>query len=115
MSSSADVIGRHVLVGITCVDGDDEVVAQFQTHGVVEDVRAETIVLRRDDGSSFGLPPVLDLLEPAKPAIYRLRSGEEVDSPDFTATLKVTVRDPAETEELEEHGYLPPVEYEPHG
>jgi hypothetical protein len=104
---SEDLLGRTVLVGITCVDAEGDVVAKIQAHGKVQELRDDVILLARDDGT-FGLPPARDLLEPAEPGIYTLRAtGESVEDPDFLLTLTVTVDDQGSVEEIEQHGFQP--------
>ena len=39
--ASEDILGAHVLVGVTCIDEDENLVAQFQTHGVLTDARED--------------------------------------------------------------------------
>jgi len=91
---SDDLLGKHVLVGVTCLDPEGQPLTQFQTHGVVGEIREDAIVMTRSDGSTFGLPPAPELLDEAEPGIYTLReTGESVEDPDFLASLTVTVHD----------------------
>ena len=86
------VLGKHVLVGITYVTKSDELIEQRQFHGVIETVSSESgIAIRLPDGSVFRLPPDLRGIQPAPPGAYRLRStGEEVIDPDYLWTWTVT-------------------------
>jgi hypothetical protein len=86
-----DLIGKRVLVGITFVSADDEVLDQQQFAGTVASADPEDgVELRLDDGSSRRLPPDLDAFEAAAPGDYRLRStGEVVTDPDFVSTWTV--------------------------
>ena len=109
MSLGGELLGKRVLVGVTCVDSDGGFVAQFQTHGVLAEIREEVMLLARDDGSTFGLPPAPDFLEVAEPGIYTLReTGESVEDPDFVASLTVTVNDPVSLGELRASGFSAP-------
>ena len=89
------VIGKHLLVGVTYVDADGELLRQEQFHGeIVRASRAEGLILRlAGTGEERWVPPDLSRLEPAAPGRYRLRgTGEQVDNPDFVSTW--TVRPP---------------------
>jgi hypothetical protein len=82
-------IGKHLLVGITYLDHEDNFIEQKQFHGdIVRINEAEGIVLRlHDSDEEYKLPPALDALEPAPKGEYRLRSsGEVVVDPDLTTT-----------------------------
>jgi len=83
-----DLIGKRVLVGLTFVSADDEVLEQEQFVGTVVSADAEDgVELQLDDGSRRTLPPDLDAFEEAAPGDYRLRStGEVVTDPDFLST-----------------------------
>jgi hypothetical protein len=88
----AEVVGKHVLVGLTFVKYNGDVIEQKQLHGIVERItRDEGIVIRQADGSIYRLPPDLSGIEEAPPGVYRLRStGEEVENPDFFYTWTIT-------------------------
>jgi hypothetical protein len=104
-----DLVGKRVLVGLTCINSEGDVVAQFQTHGVVTKVGDDAISLTRDDGSSFGLPPAPELLDAADPGVYTLKeTGESIEDPDFLASLTVTVTDLASNSEIKAHGFSAP-------
>jgi hypothetical protein len=78
--SRDDVLGKRVLVGITCIDPEEQLLTQFETHGIVSEITEDAIVLARNDGSTFGLPPGLEVLDPAEPAIYTLKeTGESIE------------------------------------
>jgi hypothetical protein len=88
-SPPEELLGKRVLVGVTCVDEDGETIDRFQTHGLVSEVGEHWIVLTRSDGGEFGVPREL---EPAEPGEYRLReTGEVVVDPDFLARWTVTI------------------------
>jgi hypothetical protein len=91
----SDLVGKTVLVGITCVGGDGTEVDRFQAFGTIETVGERWISLRREGlAEPFGLPPVPELLVPAGEGAYTLRStGEQIVHLDYTAELRVTVTD----------------------
>ena len=89
-------IGKYLLVGITTVTHEGELLSQEQVHGVI--VSATPVGIDVDlqgsqEGVRWRMPPFLEDLAPAGPGIYRLKaSGESVENPDFLFTL--TVRKP---------------------
>lgn len=88
---AAQLIGAHVLVGITHYDlaGNVERVEQF--HGrVVKAAPGEGVTIVDGGGQERWLPPHRDSYEPADPGEYRLRStGEVVRDPDYLSTWDV--------------------------
>jgi hypothetical protein len=94
------IIGKHLLVGVTHRNRDDEVTGVEQFHGeIVRATRKEGIILRLSGSSEERwVPPDLSRLEPASPGTYRLKgSGEVVVDPDFLSTW--TVYPPAESQQ----------------
>lgn len=91
------VLGKRLLVGVTCRTRSDDVTRLEQFHGEI--LRAsleEDLILRvSGTGEERWLPPDLSRLEPAAPGRYTLKgSGEVVVDPDFLSTW--TVYPPAE-------------------
>jgi hypothetical protein len=86
------LIGKHVLIGITVVEHDETFVEQRQMHGDVVRADREAIIVRlRGSGEEYNLPPDPSAFHPAPPGEYRLRStGEVVLDPDFTTTWTLT-------------------------
>lgn len=91
-------IGKRILVGITEVSKDDEVVTQRQFVGVLESADPRRgLFLRLGTGELRNMPPDVRSLEEAPPGEYRLRStGEVVNDPDYT--MKWVYRAPAEAD-----------------
>lgn len=89
-----DLVGCTLLVGLTYVDHDDQLLRRQQVFGTVLSVdRRVGIVLRQSSGEEFVIAPVLDAVAAAGPGIYQLADADEiVEDPDFTALL--TVRAP---------------------
>ena len=89
LEKAARMVGKHVLVAKTIVQGDD-VVDQEQFHGVIEEASAKDgFALRRaDNGELEWLPPDLRAFERAQPGQYRLNTtGEVVVDLDLLSTL----------------------------
>jgi hypothetical protein len=86
-SRAAEFIGKTVLVGMTYVDADDNVLEQRQWHGRIESV-GELLEIRVH--GSDEIRTLLPKLSAAEPGEYHLRStGEVVVDPDFIATWEV--------------------------
>jgi hypothetical protein len=86
------LIGKHLLVGLTHRNHEDEVTRYEQIHGIVVRAnRREGIVLRLHGSTEERtLPPDLSRLEEAGPGTYRLKTtGEVVVDPDYLATWTV--------------------------
>jgi hypothetical protein len=80
--SCEELVGKRLLVGITYVDCDGELVRQEEFHGpIVQADQCAVILERTDAGQHVSLPPGC---ESAMRGKYRLRStGEIVMDPDF--------------------------------
>jgi hypothetical protein len=94
------LIGKYVLVGITCVAADGNVTSQEQLHGRVtkaEQTVGITIACEgARAGETFVLPPDPKSFHPAGPGRYALRStGEVVENPDMTTSW--TINEPAKS------------------
>jgi hypothetical protein len=89
---AARIIGKRLLVGLTFLRYDGELIEQKQLHGIVEQITKQAgIVIKLPDGSTFRLPPDLRGIQEAPPGTYRLRAtGEEVHDPDFLYTWTIT-------------------------
>jgi hypothetical protein len=90
---AASYIGKHLLVGMTYTDHNDQPLEQKQFHGdIVRINEHEGIVIRlRDSGDEFKLPPDVNSLKAAPEGEYRLRAtGEVVVNPDLMTTWTLT-------------------------
>jgi len=95
ISDLTELLGKSVLVGITRVDHNGELLGQNQFHGRVESLDDDLVHVKiAGSGEDFTLPPEPLAFARASPGEYRLRStGEIVVDPDFTTSW--TVREPA--------------------
>jgi hypothetical protein len=88
-----EMIGRRVLVGITYLDAQGEVVDQDEFAGIVQAVDP-LVSLDRGADELFTLPPEPDAFDRGQPGEYKLRStGETIVDPDYVSTW--TVRAPS--------------------
>jgi hypothetical protein len=93
-----ELIGKHVLVGITVYDKRGEFRRQEQFHGVVMSAEANRGIVLSLAGARSGeqktLPPATNVFQRASRGTYTLRStGEAVVDPDFTCTWRVNEPD----------------------
>ncbi len=89
-------LGKYLLVGITCVDHEGNLLSRRQLHGEIVAATADGIDIElhgNNEGDIWRMPPILSDLSLAKPGIYELSStGEAVENPDFTVSM--TIRRP---------------------
>ena len=79
VNTGPELLGTHVLVGITRIDHAGRVVEQSQFHGtVVRATVADGVVIVNAAGKELTLPPDSRAFEPAEPGEYCLRSSDEV-------------------------------------
>jgi|SRR5450830_604096 len=87
-------IGKYLLVGITRLSHEGDMLSQLQLHGEIVAATADGIDIELrgvHEGHIWRMPPFLDDLNPAKPGFYELRStGESVENPDFTFSMTIT-------------------------
>ena len=96
---AASFVGMHLLIGITYLDHDGNLIELKQFHGnIVRINEQEGIVVQLNDSAEeYNLPPDLNSLQPAPKAKYRLRStGEIVVDPDLLTTWTITMPKPEE-------------------
>jgi hypothetical protein len=86
-----DLVGCTLLVGLTYLDHDQQLIRRQQVFGTVTSVdEHDGICIRLHNDQMFTIAPVLDAIEPAEPGIYQLADEDEaVEDPDFTALLTV--------------------------
>ena len=88
------LLGKYVLIGITRISAEGELLEEGERHGRIALVDPDfgiRVVL--SDGEVLTLPPNLDAFREARPGVYRLRStGEEIVDPDLTTVW--TIREP---------------------
>src|SRR5690242_11903970 len=88
---AAELVGKHLLVGITRLDHSGTLIEQRQYHGeivVADERRGFCIKLQGANAEGFEwLPPDTRAFFKARPGEYRLHStGEVVVDPDYTTT-----------------------------
>jgi hypothetical protein len=99
------MVDKRVLVGITVLSKDGDLVEQHQFAGTIASVDPDHgIQLTLDDGGAYWLPPDTRALEEARPGEYRLRSnGQTVVNPDYLCTW--TINQPHHPYSMPTDGY----------
>ena len=101
-----DLYGKVLLIGITFVTENNELIEQYQTHGKVEEIHRDYVRVKLNNGNLFTLPTAFESLEEAPPGEYSLRStGEIVIDPDYTTTWTVTCKSNDNIENNKKYGF----------
>jgi len=91
MKSIDSLLDKIILIGITVLDDNDDLITQIQVYGPVIRSNAEGIVICRNQTQrEFTIPPDFENVSEAKPGEYNLRStGEKVVDPDYLSSWTV--------------------------
>ena len=102
-------INKLFLIGINFIDNEDNLLEQFQTHGVAEKIEKSIIYIRKDDNNIFTIPMDEKSIKPAQKGIYHERStGCKIENPNFIAQWDVTnVNDVNSIQDLKQYGFQP--------
>jgi hypothetical protein len=86
----SDFLGMDVLVGLTFLGPDGEVISQHQSYGEIENLDGRDVWLRPfDGGNRRRIPADLRALRPAPGGVYRLASsGALVDGPSLLTSWR---------------------------
>ena len=99
---AAQMINKHIIVGITFKDHDGTFLEQKQMHGhIIRINEKEGIVIKlHNSDTEYKLPPFLDSVQVAPEGEYRFNStGEIVINPDFMTSWTITRPSPNEVME----------------
>jgi hypothetical protein len=109
--AAQSLLGKTVIIGLTYVDQDDNVLNQEQRHGTIVQVDEQSGfgIETGDEAEPYWLPPHLDAFGPAEPGEYRLRStGEVIVDPDLLSNWTIVAADSDSEPETPDRGYVPP-------
>jgi hypothetical protein len=100
MSAGRDpysLVGKTVVIGITRVDHDDELIERTEKVGRIVSVDPDDgIKVDVGEAELLTLPPNPQDFHDARPGVYRLRStGETVTDPDLTTVWTIKEPPPA--------------------
>jgi len=107
MKSIDSLLNKTLLIGITVLDDNDELITQIQVYGPVIRSNADGIVIcRNQTQSEFTIPPDFDNVSEAKPGEYNLRStGETVIDPDYLSSWTVRCGNKEQVKQYSEVGF----------
>jgi hypothetical protein len=104
--------GKIVLIGLSFINTEGELIERYQTHGFIEGL-TELGILRiiQPDNTTFQIPYDHDTFNKAEPGDYRARAtGIIIKDPDFIISWEVEVSQNDNLEELKRVGYVAPEE-----
>lgn len=90
---ASELIGQTLLVGITYIDPDGELLHRQQVFGTVTAVEEGSgiTIMQQNNDEPFVIAPILSAIEYAVPGVYQLSDADMVvEDPDFTALFTVT-------------------------
>ncbi len=106
MKEIDSVLNKTLLIGVTVLDNEEQLVEQFQTYGIVIFVDSDGITIKRKNMPNFVIPPDFNNIFDAEPGDYNLReTGETVSDPDFISTWTVNCASRDEVGNFKEHGF----------
>ena len=91
------LVGKTVLIGVTRLDHDDELIERTEKFGRIVSVDPHSgIKVDVGEPDFFVLPPNPEDFHEARPGVYKLRStGETVRDPDLTTIWTIKEPPPA--------------------
>lgn len=88
--TNQDLVGKTIIIGITRLDSNDELIEQIQMHGVISSATPKGIVVKLSTGEDYKLPSYYDSICIAPPGEYSFRAtGEVVINPDYMTTWTI--------------------------
>lgn len=104
--------GKIVLIGLSFINKEGELIEQYQTHGFIEEL-TELGILRiiQSDNTVFQIPYDHESFNKAEPGDYTARTtGIIIKDPDFIISWEIEVSQNENLEELKRVGYVAPEE-----
>jgi hypothetical protein len=107
-----DLQGKVILIGLTFIDNEGELIEQYQTHGIVSELTSDGLIkIERKDNTIFQMPYDKDTIKKAEKGEYRLRTTKEVIiDPDFLMTWEICTNGNDILEQTKKYGYIPPID-----
>ncbi|MCO4786008.1 hypothetical protein [Marinomonas atlantica] len=107
MKSIDSLLDKILLIGITVLDDNEELITQVQVYGPVIRADADGIVSCRNQlQNEFTVPPDFENVFEAKPGEYNLRStGETVIDPDYLSSWTVHCGNQEQIKQYSEVGF----------
>ncbi len=102
-----EYIGKQILIGLSFIDENDELVEQYQTHGCIKAIEPDGMMrIDRDILPIFTIPFDEESISKANPGVYRERStGIEIENPDYTTSWSINTVKIKNIESYKQHGF----------
>ena len=100
--------GKVLLIGISFIDNNEELIEQIQVYGEIAHINGDGITITRgDNGAEFTVPPDFENIHKANPGEYTLRStGEVVVDPDYLSSWSLHCADREKIAEYTKKGFI---------
>lgn len=101
--------GKKILIGLTFVDQDRQLIEQYQTHGTVLELTVDGLFkIERKDSGIFQMPYSKGSIRKAEKGEYREKETREiVKDPDFIMTWEIITNRNDNLEDVKRLGYVP--------
>lgn len=105
--NEVEYIGKLLLIGISFVSKNDELIEQYQTHGCIEKIEKNGLMrIRRNGLPVFTIPFDESAISKAEPGTYHERSsGMEIENPDFLTSWSVHQSKTLNIENYKKYGF----------
>jgi hypothetical protein len=100
-------IGKVILIGITFVDKQNNLIEQYQTHGIIKMIDENGMMkIERSNLPVFTLPFDTSAISEAREGLYReSSSGAEINNPDYLTSWTVDCSEPDHIERNKLYGF----------
>jgi hypothetical protein len=95
-AKAKSLIGKTVVIGLTFIDEDDQLINQEQFHGFIVNFNERVCVVRmKDTGNEMTFPPDVEAFQAAAKGEYtNKKTGEVFTDPDLTAAWTIRIPTP---------------------
>lgn len=101
--------GKVFLIGLTFINNKNEIIEQYQTHGIVSELSDNGLIkFKRDSTDVFQMPFDSKSIKEAPRGEYTEKTtGKMVQNPDFLMTWEIITTVNDDIEDIKKYGYLP--------
>ena len=101
--------GKFFLIGLTFIDQDGNVLEQYQTSGIVDELTDKGFLkFNRNNASMFQLPYDKRAIKEAAEGEYSEKStGNIIINPDYITTWTIDVKTIDNLDEMKQNGFMP--------
>jgi hypothetical protein len=104
-----EITGKVILIGLNFLNDNEELVEQYQTHGIlIELTDTGLLLIKRRDGSIFQIPYDSESIAKAEEGEYKENStGIIISNPDYITTWEIIIDGDTDLERIKAKGYEP--------